>query len=143
MAGRGASLICVDDVLKDQTEAASPTIRNGINTWFHAELLTRANPGCKTVICMSRRHSDDLSGYCLAQNATLDPADTWHHVRFPAINEQGEALWPERYSIDKLRRIEREYEQTGHRYLFDCLFLQDPTSDPTAQEFPRSYFEDI
>lgn len=143
VAGRGASLICVDDVLKDQTEAASPTIRNGINTWFHAELLTRANPGCKTVICMSRRHPSDLSGYCLEQNAHLDSADQWHHVRYPAILPSGEALWPSRYSVDKLRRIRSEYEQTGHGYLFDCLFMQDPMADPTSREFPRDYFTDI
>ena len=143
VAGRGASLICVDDVLKDQTEAASPTIRNGINAWFHAELLTRANPGAKIVICMSRRHPDDLSGFCLKQNVLLEPIDHWHHVRYPAISDAGVALWPERYSIDKLRRIQREYAQTGHGYLFDSLFLQIPTADPTAIEFPRAYFSDI
>ena len=143
VAGRGAHLIVGDDLLRDTTEAASPTVRANINSWWHAEMLTRCMPGAKVVIAMSRRHPEDLSGFLLGQNAALDPKDQWNQIRFPAIAENGTALWPEQFPLDKLQRIQAEYEANGHGYIFQSLYQQDACADPSSIEFPRSYFEGI
>lgn len=144
IAGRGCHLLIADDIIRDAADANSPTIRRATTTWWQAEAMTRLEPGGKVVIAMSRRHEEDLSGWCLAQNSSLPAADQWHRVRFPAIDAAGNALWPERYPLEKLRRIQDDYERQGYGFLFQALFQQDPQGDPTTACWPSDYLrEDI
>lgn len=140
VAGKGYHLIAADDLVKDEEEARSPTMRNSLERWFRSDLMTRCEPGAKVSLVMSRRHPSDLSGMCLAMNAELPESLKWDSVKFPAIDEEGNALWPERFPIEKLRDIEREYELSGTSYLFRSLYQQDPYADPAGCEFPSEYF---
>jgi predicted phage terminase large subunit-like protein len=140
VSGKGYHYLACDDLVKDDEAARSPTQRASLSKWFFADLLTRCEPEAKVSLVMSRRHPNDLSGECLALNAELPESARWHGVKFKAIGDDGSALWPERFPIEKLRDIEREFELAGRSYLFSALYQQAPRSDPGACEWPDSYF---
>lgn len=135
--GRGYHLGIVDDPLKDAKEAHSPTRRAGIIEWWNAVWSTRQAPKAAQIIVQTRWHEDDLSGYLL----TLEDEEPegWYIVSMPAIaeplpsyppsctvhpdwREEGEALCPERYPIDKLHKLAARITA----YFFGALFQQRP-----------------
>ena len=140
ISGKGYHYITCDDLVKDDAAARSPTQRVTLSKWFFADLVTRTEPGGKISLVMSRRHMSDLSGECLALNAELPEALQWRSLKFQAIDEEGNALWPERYPVEWLRDRQREYELQGRSYMFESLYQQNPRSDPEACEWPDSYF---
>ncbi|MBF0563418.1 MAG: phage terminase large subunit [Alphaproteobacteria bacterium] len=121
LTGRGADFIIIDDPLKPD-EASSDSIRQGVNDWHDNTLSSRFNDqrtGCEILI-MQRLHEDDLVGHVLAQGG-------WTQLSFPAIAEldeehvvdtplgpkrfvrrTGEALHPERQSLEWLRAEQRK-----------------------------------
>lgn len=140
VSGKGYHFLACDDLVKDDEAARSPNQRASLRKWFNADLLTRTEPGGKVSLVMSRRHMSDLSGECQVDNAELPVALKWHVVKFRAIDDEGNALWPERYPLSWLQDRLREYELKGISYFFSSLFQQDPRSDPEACEWPDSYF---
>jgi len=118
LTGRGADYIIIDDPLKPE-EALSESQRKAVNGWYDHTLYSRLNnknTGC-IILIMQRLHEDDLVGHVLG-------TENWKIVRFPAIAEAdeiheiqtpygfkrykrrvGEALHPERESLDLLKRI--------------------------------------
>jgi predicted phage terminase large subunit-like protein len=140
VSGKGYHFIACDDLVKDDEAARSPTQRATLSKWFFADLLTRTEPGAKVSLVMSRRHMSDLSGECLALNAELPPDLHWHSIKFKAIDDDGNALWPGRFSLQWLREKRTEYELRGRSYMFSSLYQQDPRADPEACEWPDSYF---
>ena len=140
ISGKGYHFLAFDDLVKDDEAARSPTQRANLASWFYADALTRVEPGGKVSLVMSRRHPSDLSGSCLDKNAELDPEQKWQHITFKAIDDDGRALWPERYPIERLRAIQRDFELDGKSYQFDALFQQNPRANPELCEWPDDYF---
>jgi predicted phage terminase large subunit-like protein len=68
-------------------------------------------------------HEDDLSGRLLAQQAA--GGDQWTVIELPAINERGEALWPEAYPLPALERIRTN---TQPRF-WSALYQQRPAPE--------------
>lgn len=107
--GRGADLLLIDDPLKDRDEANSPTIRAGLHEWYASTAYSRLHPGAAVIIISTRWHEDDLCGWLLREHAH----ENWDVLSLPAIAEadgvdwrkEGEALWPERFDEEALRRI--------------------------------------
>ena len=118
LTGRGADVILIDDPLKP-TDAMSRSRRAAANEWFDSTLYSRLNDKAKgaIVIVMQRLHEDDLAGY---------EREGWDVLRLPAIAEAdevfafdtirgrkefrrkaGDALHPERESLETLERIRR------------------------------------
>ena len=60
--GFGASLIIVDDIIKNAYEANNEAVKEGHWTWFTDTMLTRLEEGGKIIIIMTRWASDDLAG---------------------------------------------------------------------------------
>lgn len=130
--------LLIDDAHKDRQEANSEVMRNNVWDWYTSTAHTRLMPGGKIVIVMTRWHDDDLAGRILASEG-----DKWEVVSFPAIAEKneeyrkaGEALWPERYSIDDLLSIKSSIGTEE----FSCLYQQNPINEEAA-EFKRSWFK--
>lgn len=146
-AGASADLLIVDDLVADDESANSPVQRAKLETWFEAELMTRLEPGAKVLFLMSSRHPQDLSSTQLSKNPDLPPERQWNLIRFPAISYDDDnkphALWPERFSLEVLEQKRHELEMMGKGYLFESLYQNDPTSDPTMVEWPPEYFEGI
>jgi hypothetical protein len=143
VAGKGADLIVMDDLVKDARKAASASQRHALSTWVNSELMTRLEPDGKAMAVMSRRHPDDQSGRFLAQNPELPPHLQWHRLHMSAIGEDGAALWPARWPLSRLLEIKRDYELAGQSYLWSCLYDNDPRGDSTMIEWPEDYFADL
>jgi len=137
VTGYGADLLIIDDPVKSRAEAESPTYRARVMDWYQNDLYTRLHPGAAIVLIMTRWHSLDLAGQLLEQ--AQEGGEQWQVVSLPAIAEQddaigrppGEALWPDRYSVEDFKRIKAAIGS----YPFEALYQQTPT--PRAGGFFR------
>ena len=143
LAGKGGHLIVCDDLVKEFGEVATEEMREKLFRQFHGELLNRLEPGGKIIMVMSRRHPDDLSGKLLAGNEHLAPDQQWKRITFPALDENDNALWPERYPAERLKAIRRDYELAGTEWQWHSLYQQDPATAAELCEWPASYWVDI
>lgn len=137
ITGRGADVLIIDDPCKNREEAESETIRKRTLDWFKSTAYTRLSPTGAVIIIMTRWFDADLAGSILAEDS-----GAWEVVSFPAIAEhdeqfrlRGEALWPARFNLDKLKEIKR----TLGSYEWSALYQQNPLDNET-QEFRRSHF---
>lgn len=133
MTGKGAHALVIDDPLKNWEEASSKTIRTGIINWFDSTANTRLAPNAPVVVVATRWHAEDLSGTLLTR-AEHDPdVDQWEELCLPAIKDgdshaedlrqDGEALWPQRYPIERLKKI-----RAANTLVWSALFQQRPTA---------------
>jgi len=129
ITGRGAHLLLIDDYIKNYIEASSSVSLDAIWNWFITTAYTRLEPGGSCVILATRWVLDDLIGRLKEQ----DKEHMWTIIRMPAIAEkegdilnrrEGEALWPQRYPIERLREIQR----TIGNFMFSAMYQQDPKS---------------
>ena len=88
-------LLIIDDPIKDRREAESATMRKHVVDWFNSVAVTRMHPGASRIIVQTRWHPDDLYG-------TLAKRDGYEVINLPAINDQGQALWPEHRPLEFL-----------------------------------------
>jgi predicted phage terminase large subunit-like protein len=114
--GFGGAII-IDDPHKPD-EAKSDVIRQGVIDWFQNTLESRKNSkDTPIILIMQRLHEHDLAGWLLDGGN----GETWEHVCLPAIQADGTALWPEKHTIEDLRRMER-----AAPYVFAGQYLQRP-----------------
>ena len=102
MTGEGADLLLIDDAVKNAEEADSEAFRERVIEWYSETAYPRLEADGAVVMIGTRWRDDDLIGYVLSQQA--QGGDQWEVLHLPAINDAGEALWPERYSIPRLMR---------------------------------------
>ena len=114
VTGEGGTKILVDDPHKGRAEAESQLERDRVEGWFSTDLVTRAEPGASIFVVQTRWHPDDLAGRLLSQG--------WEHVTLPALDYDGHALWPERFTAERLREI----EETIGSYSWASLYMQSP-----------------
>lgn len=114
LTGKGFDIVIIDDPFKNRVESESPTYRDRVREWFRAVARTRLEPGGSVIVFATRWHPDDLSGTLIREG--------FKNLHLPAINDDGEALWPERFDIDALREIEREV----HAYTWESLYQGRP-----------------
>lgn len=125
VTGRGADFIIVDDPVKSREEAESEVYRQKVWDWFNDDLLSRKEPGCRSLVTMARWHEDDLVGRIQAS----EYAHEWAWIRLPALAEpndplgrqEGQALWPERFNEEALASIRLRGE-----YSFAALYQGHP-----------------
>lgn len=124
LTGRGADVLLIDDPHKNRAEAESKVVRDAVWDWFRSTAYTRLEKGGRVVIIMTRWHEDDLVARCLA---TGEP---WRVLSLPAVAEQdeghrhaGDALWPEKYSVETLARVR---DTVGERE-WSALYQQRPS----------------
>ena len=135
ITGMGASLGIIDDPVKNQAEALSPTIRQRHWEWYATTYRTRLQSNARELITMTRWHEDDLAGRTLAMlKAGVLDANEWVILSLPAINEHGpteydpravgEALWPLEYPLSFLE----EQRKLGAQ-AFASLYQQRPSAE--------------
>jgi hypothetical protein len=125
VTGKGASLLVIDDPVKNRKDAESGLIRQRVWDSYSNDLYTRLEPDGAIALIMTRWHEDDLAGRLLR-----DQGDEWHVIRLPALAEDGDALdrapgaplWAERYSADQVAKI----RATLGEYSFSALYQQRP-----------------
>lgn len=134
MTGRGADLLLIDDPVKDREEADSELRRQRVWEWYRSTAYTRLSPNGRIVVIQTRWHEDDLSGQILAQME--QGGDQWEVLSLPAINDAGDALWPDRYPVERLNAIKATL---GPRE-WSALYMQRPQPDE-GTFFQRDWFK--
>lgn len=134
LTGRGAHLLLIDDPVKNREDAESEVIRKKTKDWYTSTAYTRLMPGGRIVIIQTRWHEDDLSGWLQAEHAHED----WVVLDLPAINDAGEALWPEQYPVDALERIKRALPPRD----WSALYQQKPSPE-TGDYFKREWVRTV
>lgn len=142
--GRGFHLLVIDDPIKNAEDALSERFRDKQWDWFQSTVQNRLEPGGVIAVMQTRWHKDDLIGRLLKR--AEEGGEPVHRVHLPAIagegdqlgREPGEALWPSRWPIEELRRIENNTE----RFWWLSQYQQTP-SQHAQVEWPDSYFNDI
>ncbi|MFH1981036.1 MAG: phage terminase large subunit [Pseudomonadota bacterium] len=128
--GRGANIFLIDDPIKGREDAESEIAQRRLRDWFTAVAYTRLMPGTSAIILVMTRWSYyDLAGWLLDEKAH----ENWRIINLPAIaesgdllgREPGEALWPEKYPVPRLRRIK---ETLGSRD-WSALYQQRPVPE--------------
>ena len=157
LTGNGAHILVIDDPVKNREEAESMTSRQSVKDWYTSTAYTRLAPGGGVLICQTRWHDDDLSGWLLEE--AKNGGDEFEVVVYPAIATQdeyqlpngkvvtfpmagakklrarGEALHSDRYDVKALKQIERA---VGPRD-WAALYQQTPVPD-TGNYFDKGYF---
>lgn len=121
ITGHGGDLLLVDDPIKDWKTANSRAYKDAAWDWFNSTLETRLSPGGVILLIQTRWAVDDLAGRIIAAEG-----QDWEIISLPAISDEGTdheaALWPERYPLERLRKIR---EKTKGR-IWSSLYQQQP-----------------
>lgn len=140
LTGKGAHFAIIDDPVKNDEQALSPTYRAKAQAWYRATLRTRMEgASAPIVVIQTRWHTDDLAGWLQTQD------DDWLVISLPAIavedeviylpddpsrpawtRKAGEALWPAKYDVEELLKIARELGGADS-YWWQALYQQAPT----------------
>jgi len=141
ITGKGAHVLIVDDIVKDDEEAMSDTTMEKIWQWYNKVASTRLmDDKSAIIIIMTRWGENDIIGRITdpdSPNYDPEEAGKWHIIRIPALCDDatndpmgrpiGQALWPERFSEKYLDGMRRQ-DPRG----FACLQQQNPTPEDGA-----------
>lgn len=141
LTGKGAHLAIIDDPVKNDEQALSPTYREKAKEWYRATLRTRMESAHAPIIVIQTRwHTDDLAGWLQKEH----PAD-WLVISLPAMatedesitlpdrpgvpaweRKAGQPLWPAKYDADAIAKL--MHDQGGpDAYWWLALYQQTPT----------------
>ncbi|MCY3784597.1 MAG: phage terminase large subunit [Chloroflexi bacterium] len=151
LTGEGGDIIIVDDPI-NAVDADSEITREATLDWWDESMSTRLNdPDAGAyVIIMQRLHHQDLTGHVLDKDQAAD-ADDWTHLCLPARYEHdhphhwhgdirtqdGELLWPDRFSEQAIRRLESNLGSYGA-----AGQLQQRPSPRSGGMFDRAWWAD-
>lgn len=153
ITGKGFHLGIIDDPVKNAKEASSQVVREAHKDWYSSTFYTRAEPDAAIIIIQTRWNQDDLSGWLLSLEKEDDP-ERWHIVDFPAIKDsarealpesctlesdrrsEGEALCPERYTVEKLEKLRKRVTE----YYWSSLYQGRPKPREGGM-FKYAFFE--
>ena len=134
LTGEPVDILIMDDLYKDASSAWSPVIRQNVADWYDTVASTRLHNDSQQLLVFTRWHMEDLAGRLLEQEGVYDPIENpqgWLLVSFPAIQNrppseqdpraEGEPLWPERHSLEKLLEIKGRSPT-----VFESLYQQNP-----------------
>lgn len=121
VTGRGGHVIIVDDLIKNDQEARSVIHRRNMLNFWHNTLYTRQqDKNAAFIIVNNRWHEDDLIGDIL-RNST----EKWVHLKFPAIDKAGHALWPDKFDLNYFQTI----KDNNTLHMFETQFQQEPFTE--------------
>lgn len=131
LTGRGGNLLLLDDPIKNDAQANSPTYRENAWQWWRATYRTRLQKNGVMVHVQTRWHEDDLAGRILQQAA--ETGEEWTVLSLPAIATEdeelplwtrsaGEPLWPEMYDREALEALKADVGS----YWWASLYQQTP-----------------
>jgi predicted phage terminase large subunit-like protein len=139
LTGRGCDLLVIDDLLKDAQEASSAATKKLVKDFYERVALTRLTPDGAIVLVGTRWGKNDLFDFLLIEKGETQ----WDVLNLSAIAEgsdplgraEGEALWPERYSVKHLAQKRFEMGSAG----FVTLYQGRP-SESDGLIFRREWF---
>ena len=91
--GFGATLLIIDDLIKNAEEANNELTKEKHWVWFTDTMLSRLEEGGKIIIIMTRWASDDLAGRALEH--FYESGAKVRHICMKALQDDGSMLCPE------------------------------------------------
>jgi predicted phage terminase large subunit-like protein len=129
LAGRGADLFIIDDPHSEQeAKTGRPDVFLPAWEWFQSGPLQRLMPGGAIIVVMTRWSKLDLTGQIVSQMEKNEDVDPWEVIEFPAIKDDGTALWPEFWDVEELFAKKAALDI---RY-WNAQYMQKPTSEEGA-----------
>lgn len=121
--GEGFDVVIVDDPHANRAEAESRIIRDKVFEGFLDDVYTRQEPGAvgkgtSFIIVHTRWHEDDLIGSLTRPSEDEDGVEPFKLINLPAVNEAGEALAPEMWPLEKLKKFAQRVGPYGWASLF-------------------------
>ena len=126
--GMHPKYVILDDVLNDSTDLVSEVGRRRNISYYYSAIEPMVVPGGQVVVVGTPFHKQDLYNALSEDNRV-------RCYRYPAIREDGRALWPERYSIQALQRIRSGMPPV----VFSREYLCEPVAEG-ATLFPEHLF---
>ncbi len=140
ITGFGAQLGLIDDPIKDYQTAISEIVSEALWDWYRSTFYTRLAEDAPIVIVMTRWMSNDLTGRLIDDQGLIEDGGVWDRLLLPALDPEGNALWPERYSAEYLTETRKNIGEK----MFSSLYQQEPIdvierlfADPKFQEPPH------
>ena len=134
LTGDPVDMLIMDDLYKDAKTAWSKICRDSVEDWYDTVAETRLHNDSQQLIVFTRWHENDLAGHLLEQQGEYDEGanpNGWVVIKYEAIKsdaptaydsrEEGQALWPERHSLEKLVSVRER-----NRHVFESLYQQNP-----------------
>lgn len=126
LTGRPIDKLILDDLYKDASEGWSPIVQDSVWEWYLTVAQTRLHNDSQELQVYTRWSPKDVIGRLLDETN-----NDWKVLKYPAIKigeptpedprKEGEALYPEKHSIEKL-----EASRTRDPHMFESLYQQDP-----------------
>lgn len=126
LTGDPVDMLIIDDIYKDAMSAWSEIKRKNIEDWYDTVADTRLHNDSQQLIVFTRWHHLDLAGKLLEKERK-----DWEVITFEAIKDKihnpidtrlkGEALWPEKHSVEKLIK-----SRDRNPHVFQSLYQQQP-----------------
>ncbi|MDU4939607.1 MAG: phage terminase large subunit [Clostridium sp.] len=148
--GFGASLLIIDDLIKNAEEAYNESVKEKHWDWFTNTMLSRLEEGGKIIIIMTRWASDDLAGRALEHYK--EQGTKIRHISMKALQDDGTMLCEEVLSRksyeDKIKAMGEDIASANYQQepidLKGCLYtsLKTYTSIP-KDENGNSLFTSI
>jgi len=129
LAGRGADLFIIDDPHSEQeAKTGRPDVFLPAWEWFQSGPLQRLMTGGAIIVVMTRWSKLDLTGQITNQMDKNEDVDPWEVIEFPAIKDDGTALWPDFWDVEELLAKKAALDI---RY-WNAQYMQKPTSEEGA-----------
>jgi len=119
--GFGVNCLLLDDPYSDRSEADSPLIRSRVRDWYQSVASTRIEPGGSIIVTHTRWHENDLVGWLTEES---EERDVYQKINLPALDDNGLALWPERWSVQALK----EKRAAVGPFEWSSLYLGSPVA---------------
>lgn len=129
LTGRSLDIGIIDDPVKNEKEALSPTVKEGHWNWYQTVFTSRLSENSGQIIMATSWAEDDLPGRICTHFAG-DPRLTV--LRFPAINLPDEVGYnpslPEGALVPALKSLEflREVKTLFSDYWYSAMYQQSP-----------------
>jgi predicted phage terminase large subunit-like protein len=123
IGGLRADLVIFDDLVAGVKEAQSETMRRTAWDYLTSDLITRKNPNSKVFGIGTRWHQDDI--LCRIEAQKEGYFHDFRQVKFKAIDDFGNPLWPERFGLKDLN----DFKISLGSKAFASLYQQEPVPD--------------
>lgn len=137
------SLVVVDD-LEDEELVASEVRRDKFRRWFYGAVKPILRDGGQIRMVGTIMHMDSLLNRFMPPTKDKDTVNTplkvystadraWKSVLFRAHNDDfSELLWPEMYSVKRLKEIKKDFAEQGMLDVYSQEYLNNPIDQTTA-----------
>lgn len=133
--GFGATILLIDDVIKNAEEAYNENVLEKHWDWFTNTMLSRLEEGGKIIIIMTRWSSKDLAGRALEHYK--EEGKKVRHINMKALQEDGNMLCEEVLSLNsyksKIRAMGEDIASANYQQepidLKGCLYTKFKTYD--------------